>query len=481
MYDNLDFNILRYLLDTPYEILDDQIDDIKSMVMSKKLMMTHETGLGKTLLAVGAIATLLPKMRKERKVMIVTAPTNKVAGFANDIQTFIPGVRVITSTGQKPDVDRVIREFENIDVIVCMGSLWASIDFNYFIFENIDRFIGCIYDEASGVANDAFLVFAEYANKFFEYTYVMNATPIKTASKLKMTYNLLYTVGAFNHNYTLRDFEKDVVIRTGGSRGKGGEVMLNVNRFKELFGKYMLNLSKTDVGVNITGDVQMHKCQLSKVQEDVLFTKFHTKPNLLTSSQERSMDEILYNPKSLYQISPMTMPALAKTLELVTARLQDNDVSNVVVYLENVDIKNRFKDMCIILGYDTYMIDGSMNYKEKDAEEERFKSANKSVMLTNIESASSFPSANAIIIYGFADNIIQTINRLPRGRQDKHIYVDWVYYGVGGLSKLKTQLEMSVENDRLTGRTTMTTKPLFNEIKHHYNEPSIERYRAFIK
>ena len=73
----MNYNVLHYMLNLPYEMEWDQVEDIGLMYEGKKLILNHETGTGKTTLALGVTALLASRLRRENKKLIITAPSNK--------------------------------------------------------------------------------------------------------------------------------------------------------------------------------------------------------------------------------------------------------------------------------------------------------------------------------------------------------------------------------------------------------------------
>lgn len=481
----MDYKILHYMLDVPFEILEDQIEDIGKMFERKKLILNHETGTGKTMLALGVISLLLHRARMEQKKIIVTAPSNKMEGFKQDIKNSIPAARVLSITGQAPDVRYILNNIDNYDVIVTMPSLWSSFAWCKYVYENTNKFICSIYDEAAGIRDDAYRIFCEFSKQQFEYSFLLNATPVKRSTELEKTYNLLYAVGAIDSTYTFRNFEKDMItlpVNIGNKRSKDLHGVVDEDKFRRMFGDYIINRSKSDLGVEVQMDVNFHRCKMSKEQEEAIEDKNRKANSRKTYLGKLDNNtEILYNPVDLYPINPMTMEALGKSLQTVMYELNKETTNNIVVFMQNTDIKYRFKSILDSMGIKNYVMDGSLNPAQKNATENEYNQSEKTVMITNLEKASSFQSANVMIIYGFPEDIIQTTNRIVRGRGDKKVTIHWIYYAFDSYSKLYKQLELSMEDERISQREFMCTIPLYKELSTYFNEPSMAKFHAILK
>ena len=481
----MNYNVLHYMLDLPYEMEWDQVEDIGLMYEGKKLILNHETGTGKTTLALGVTALLASRLRKENRKLIITAPSNKLDSFKEDVVSSVPALRVMRATGKADDVNWLIKYIDDYDVIVTMPSLWASVSWAKFVYEHPSKILCSIYDEAAGINDEAYHLFCEFSRQQFEYSFLLNATPVKRSNELEKTYNLLYAVEAINDGYTFRDFQRDMVTLPSGIGNKKAldiHGVVDEYKFHRLYSKYILNRSKADLGVNVEVEVEFYRCSLSKIQEDVLEAKFRKSNSTKTvTGKIETVTEILYNPQDLYQVNPVNMEALSKTMMMTLQELQNINTTNVVVFMQNTDIKNRFQQMLNNMGINTFMIDGSLKPAQKNEVEKAFNESEKSVMITNIEKASSFQSANVILIYGFPEDIIQTTNRIIRGRSDKKVKVHWVYYGHDSFNKLLKQLELTMEDEKISKRTFPCTIPIYKEITKYYDNPALSKFHAILK
>ena len=481
----MNYNILHYMLDLPYTMEPDQIEDIGLMYEGKKLILNHETGTGKTTLAIGIIAMLAKRLRDENKKLVVTAPSNKMKGFREDIESAIPAIKITDITGQAADIKWLLRHIDDFDVIVTMPSLWASKVWDKYVYEHPSKILCSIFDEAAGINDDSYKLFCEFSRQQFEYSFLLNATPVKRSSEMEKTYNLLNAVGAIPEDYPYRKFQKDfTTLPSGIGRKKSLDIhgVVDDEKFHQTFGKYILNRSKADLGVKIDIDVIFHRCLLSEAQEDALQER-ERKVNSRNTFQGKieNTTEIVYNPIDLYPVNPINMEALGKTLSTALTELQKDEVDNIVVFMQNTDIKYKFQQMLDNMGIKTFIIDGSLNSEQKNNVEKQFNSTRKSVMITNIEKASSFQSANVIIIYGFPEDIIQTTNRIIRGRSDKKVQVHWIYYGFDSFNKLLKQLELSMEDERISKREFPCTIPIYKEITKYTDNPAMAKFHAILR
>ncbi|MGL5694051.1 MAG: SNF2 helicase associated domain-containing protein, partial [Peptostreptococcaceae bacterium] len=134
-------------------------------------LLADEMGLGKT---IQTIAFLLSK--KDKKTLIIT-PTSLVHNWKNEFEKFAPSMKVGIAHGAKVDRDKVIKEYNDYDVILTTyGSLRNDIEG----YEEID-FDYCVIDEAQNIKNPTALSTDAVKSIKAKNKFALTGTPIENS------------------------------------------------------------------------------------------------------------------------------------------------------------------------------------------------------------------------------------------------------------------------------------------------------------
>ncbi|MGL5330529.1 MAG: DEAD/DEAH box helicase, partial [Peptostreptococcaceae bacterium] len=132
-------------------------------------ILADEMGLGKT---IQTIAFLLSK--KNKKTLIVT-PTSLIHNWKNEFEKFAPSMNVAIAHGSKPDRDKIIKEYNDYDVILTTyGSLRNDIE-GY----NDIEFDYCVIDEAQNIKNPTALSTDAVKSIKAKNRFALTGTPIE--------------------------------------------------------------------------------------------------------------------------------------------------------------------------------------------------------------------------------------------------------------------------------------------------------------
>lgn len=408
------------------ELKEEQINAVVECYTKTNLkgIISMEMGTGKTYVSIGLLQVARALM--PTKKAIVTVPKNKVSDFRDLISSAL-NCRVLTVTGQQKDIDRLIRNFDDVDVIVAQSSFWThSLKGQLFMYNNAHRFGISFYDEASGLEATGFKTFLEFS-RYIPISFLANATPIGVDTRLVR--NLLYGVGATALS------ERSFKSRYSSYNKTTRSSTTNPNRIKEDFEKYFINLNRSDIGLVAGTDITFHRLELTDYQR--YWMQNGIQSNLALYSPETSnADTSLFTKEPI--LNPITVTAFARLQELVL-RFRD---TKKIIHISNTASIIRTKELLTMMGYKVYIMDGKHTPKEEDQkrEEERYNADPNGVMLTNLIKGSNLETSNHIIVYDTPSDMQQLIFRAIRGIQSKTIRVDWMYYPEEEMNTLKKVL-----------------------------------------
>lgn len=420
--DDTDISVLNIgLLNA--ELTDLQLDKVCQSIKTPKNILPVETGLGKTYIQVGIINTLLPLARLTKKKLLLVVPNNKVIDYTEVVRDNI-SCNYISSTGVNTDVNKLIKNWDNVEIIITTPATWASIVFATHIYNNRNKFLFLGYDEANGINDAGYLHFLEVA-RLTDYVSLSNATPISATGSfatnsdklLLPLYNLLYGIGAVNSTYP--KFSSTYIKNAGYNyEKKSNNIMVDTEALKRDFGSIMINANRSDVGVEtLFQSINFHQCIPTALQYNAL-SRGIVKQNVLYCG----------SPEEGIPFSPTTISALSKLLQLLMTM---NPQDKKIIYVKNTATITGLYTILTTMGYNVLILDGQTTNTEqlKHNVEKRYESFDGGmILLTTLIRGSNFGSASNVIAYDFPADLMQYIARAARGYKQKVLTLDIIYY-----------------------------------------------------
>ena len=427
-----------------------QLDATKRSILNEHGgIWTVEMGLGKSIITVGILTLLYPKIA-EGGFAIVCAGSNTIKSFEQYI-TQNTHLKAFYTTGEADSVQACIKAVESgqADCVICTHSVWThSLDFNIFMYNNLENIKAMIYDECTGTENNqGYLNFIEIAHAT-KYTFPANATPLNDGAY--SIYSLLYAVNATNLTY--RKFKSKYCERVD----VGGDAVLKVlpSKIKEDFNKYLINFNRRDVNAETHYDT----------------ARFI--PIELTGLQHETYKSGVEKAKVLYGISsacpvPVSNPAFLQLLQSVTTA---PPTENKIIFCWHQETSEMLTGVFKSMGIATYQMNGfkTPSPEEKDYIEETFNATKGAVLITSSYKGNNLNSANYVYVYETPPDIGQYIARAARGYNEKHLHLFWPYYPELESDALYKAVESCVNNAIVTDRDMTLAYIIFDEILERY-------------
>lgn len=465
--DNVDLSVINYCL-IGAQLTDEQLVSVKKAVDIEKSIWQVEMGLGKTYMVVGFVNHLLPYWRENGYKCILVAPTNKLIDFVN-VLTQHTSAKVLLSTGDKNQLEVLMRDWDYYDVFIVTQSAWTiSMDFNIWVFNHKKVINTCIYDEAQGINDVGYMHFLELCKKRAKYVALLNATPVGSTSsfvterdKLRVVHNLLYAVCEdVDKNYDKFYFKNTYNIETNSMNPQ--KRVLNIDKYKDAYGKYFISSNRQDLGINtIYKSCIFHRCILSAQQTSIV-----NDSKLFNSTD---INILLYSPETsdLFQLTTSSVPALGELINIIQSY---DEYSNKIVYVKNHSSISTIYEYLKALGYNVFILDGqhTQTHKEKNVVEDLFNNTRGGIMITSIDRGSNLSSASHIIIYDTPPDTLQFVARAIRGFNSKEITLDWIYYPEYERDKMLAMYEMIITISEMTDRDIGVLPFLESELKCMY-------------
>ncbi len=475
-----DMSILNIVL-TKCTLQDSQLRIVHTFAMNKKIIDITDTGLGKTYNMLGELALLLPLISNPKKLAIVCVPNQKTEEFYNAFKVDL-GCNVIAVSGRQERVDALksTLQMSNVDIILCTPESFSkSLDFDILIYNLVheNKVAALLYDEADKMEDKGFLQCIEITNNFIPYASYANATPTGSASTyrpgstevLRVTYNLLYGLGALPRAKSYRSFFNKYTTMTGSHRNPTYTV--NSEDILKDFGQYLANTNRTELGAETHfHPVQFVRCEPTKVQLEAMKNK------------DDRVNNILYSPETsqnpAFKLTPQNVPALKALMNIL---LQFPSDENKIVYVGNTAAMETISRILSTLGFEVMRLDGKVTDtpQKKDAMRIRFNESKGAVALINIKKGSNLGSAKHIIVYDTPADMLQYVARATRGFNSKTISFSMIYYPAYEQETMFNHLAMISTVNNIGERQTELIEPFMNELLEVY--PTSKRWEAIIK
>lgn len=427
-----------------------QIEAVKASILNKSGIWTVEMGLGKTILTVG-VATILTPIINAGGFIVISAGTNTIKSFEKYIRENTT-LKPVYTTGEADKVANCIKMIESgqANCVLCTHSTWVqSLDFNMFIYNNLDRVKGMIYDECEGTENNlGYCNFIEFAHNV-DYVYPANATPVNSGSF--PIYSLLYAVKATDMTY--KQFRRQYCFSQ--QIGENKVENINVEKIKKDFDKYLINFNRKDVNADTHYETpRFRSVGLTPLQQEAYSDKTSDKAS------------ILYGLSSAAP-TPTANPAFLQLIQTITCK---PPTDSKVVFCWHQQSSEMITQVFRGMGMTVMQLNGykTPTSEEKDYIEKEFNATPGAILVTSSYKGNNLNSANHIIVYETPPDIGQYIARVARGYDSKTIFLDWIYYPALEQESLYKALISCIDNAVLTERDFTLANIIFDEILDKY-------------
>ena len=147
-------------------------------LVNRKMMISLDTGLGKTLISAGLI-----RLVTEPGAWLFICQLNSIPQTYKKFRELIPEKRIMAATGSADTLASVIKSNPSqVDVYILSYEAFRDLDCNTWILSNQKKFIGFIADESHNIANTRSTI-RDFMyllwQKDFAYKYCLTATPLR--------------------------------------------------------------------------------------------------------------------------------------------------------------------------------------------------------------------------------------------------------------------------------------------------------------
>lgn len=458
--ENIDYNIFDSNLENPFVnqiLIGEKLSKMQLALVQKCIklggaILSAEMGIGKTYIGV-ALAMAARCIYPDKKV-IITAPTNVVKNFKQLVDK-ASGELCMACNGQADRVAKFKQVYDMVNIFIVTQSFWLNNeDTLKFMYNHVEDFSYCFYDEADSKNAVGFGVYAEFS-RLVPIKIVSNATPIDKG--VDLVRNLLYSIGAteldrkkFRNKYVDAKYMHNTLV---SERVKVEDIYRDFN-------DKFINKNRADLGIYVKIDTKFHKMFINDIQRSWISRGMRNDLALYSPENKSVMDNLDdYSGCAYPEITKDNIPAFNEVLKI----LLESPNEKIMIYARNISSINKMADILSLLGYNAYVINGQSSKNAKEISE-KFNNDPKGVTLTNIIKGINLDNTTKIILYGTPPDVMQTLYRAIRGREEKSITVDWIYYPEFEYSSLEDARNHISNIDAVTERDTVIINQLDEEM-----------------
>ena len=364
------------------ELDDFQTYTLAKCIIAKSVLVSLDTGTGKTIIAIGLMNYLKAVYGKEFHMVYICEKNN----LSQTVKKIEEGSNLtcISMTGEKESVAEAVKYKNpmNYDVIIFTYQALESMEVVKFFIKNKDSFVGIIVDESHNLGNEETVLSRAVSGmcRWVKYRTFLTATPLTT--KLEQSVNqlkilddaMVQDVRRFVNKYAVRDTESGQI--TGYK---------NLEQFRVEFRYRYVNYTRDMLGMRGNYNIQVADCEPTEYQ--------------MECSKEKIKSDM----------SGEHMRVLVKMLE----KYKDEGKKGLI-YI-NIDYN---KDIAMSVlqeeGFRLEMLDGRVPHWRRDEIRGRYNNGEFDFLITNLTRGSDLPS-DYIIFYELTNDIKQMIGRAERG------------------------------------------------------------------
>lgn len=460
-YKDINYEIFDSSLENPLVnqlIIGEELSSMQLSLVKKCLelggsILSAEMGIGKTYIGV-ALAIIARCLYLDKKV-IITAPTNVVKNF-KELMDKASGELSMVCNGQADRVYTFKKVYNDINVFIVTQSFWLNNeDTLKFMYNHVEDFSYCFYDEADSKNAVGFDVYTEFS-RLIPIKVVSNATPIDKG--IDLVRNLLYAVGATNLDK--KKFRRKYVDAKYLHNTLVSERVKVEDIYRD-FSSNFINKNRADLGIYVDIDTKFHKMFINDIQRSWISRGMRNDLALYSPENKSVLDNLDNYKDCVYpEITKDNIPAFNEVLKI----LLNSQNEKVMIYARNISSIEKMSMILSMLGYNSYIINGQSSKNAKEISE-KFNNDPRGITLTNIIKGINLDNTTKIILYGTPPDVMQTLYRAIRGREAKSITVDWIYYPEFEYSTLEDARNHISNIDVMTERDTVIINQLDEEMR----------------
>lgn len=375
----------------------DQLAAVMYTLLVKQLIISFDTGLGKTVIASSLINLVTEKGAKALFILKRTTLDEMLKKIKESAK---PSLRCGSITNESSVIDRMIvrQQVEVCDLLVISSDSLSNHLVNDYLFKNRDKIRIVIIDEMHLFANmesaESRLMSAIVQKA--EYAVALTATPFQRDIIQLINTAYMLNDSIFGGLKPRRVYNMFSVYRDGKLVD-----YKNLDELKRVLKPIMFNVTREMLNVKLD-----KKCKINIVEPE---------PEWLNLKGIPAVKAIKGN---------INAQPYYKLCQLLTEHILLGRKG--IVYINLNDIKEMVFSRLKELGYRVGLIDGSVSIKREHARTKAmYKSGEIDVLILNtVESADL--EGDFAIFYELTQAYSQTIGRLSRDCQDKEIFIDFI-------------------------------------------------------
>lgn len=162
-----------------YTLSDYQCFVIAYSFLRKRMIISLDTGLGKTLVA----AAIMQILKNQNKTWLYICQLNSVNQTVKKLSDALPNFNIVCTDCKSDSLRQMFKQnLEKVDVLILTYDAFRNLDMNNWILYNRELFIGIVLDESHNVANKSSQIhdFLKLMMRHsFPYQYCLTATPLR--------------------------------------------------------------------------------------------------------------------------------------------------------------------------------------------------------------------------------------------------------------------------------------------------------------
>lgn len=369
---------------------DYQTKAIAYLLVRKAQLVSADTGLGKTFIAMGSIVAL--KNRYKDKKTVFFCLKDSLYQIKNDFDKHT-NLKVVLTDATAASLSRAFELVKTADVLLCTYECLINLEFNNNLFRMKDRFNFVVMDEIHKVANlysNTGRILASLTTQF-EYKLELTATPMTSSLKqgisaICMLDKYIFVKDPFK---TYFHFNEDL----------GREETRNVDDFKEKINGLYFSITRAELGLKgnynvITDVVEPHEFQQSP-------------------------------PANINMFVTMKGPGAFNQFEKLKQRILERKGLKGLVYVEKQEIYKFLKEQLFNTGIRYAIINGYTKQPERTKIIEAYHNGEYDVIFTDVITSLNY-KCDYIIFYELTCLFQQAIGRGERGFVKKDMDVIFI-------------------------------------------------------
>lgn len=164
------------LINGDYELADFQTFAVAYAYIRKKMFISLDTGLGKTLVA----STLINLDCTNSNWLFICKNSNLLQTY-HKLQTLIRKKEIFKSTAKTEDIIKLLKTVDDNKVVLLTYNCFESLEIQNYIFNHRASYKGIIIDESHSIGNigsNRSEMLKHLMRNCFEYQYLLTATPL---------------------------------------------------------------------------------------------------------------------------------------------------------------------------------------------------------------------------------------------------------------------------------------------------------------